>query len=140
MKQLLPLMPGMVARLHEHEWRKHGTCANLDDDEYFGMLLDLARRVDRALGPRLASLSGKATSAEELRAQADDAARGMGASLTFHCRTLRDAPRRSRREPYLVEIRQCVSWGANGARGAGFDCASVNRRDQGCGRRFRIAP
>jgi hypothetical protein len=45
-----------------------------------------------------------------------------------------------RNRPYLIEVRQCIDDdGPNGAPGTLLDCATVNRRDQGCGRSFRIA-
>src|SRR5690606_38278540 len=33
--ELADFMPGITAGLHEHEWREHGGCSGLDDDEYF---------------------------------------------------------------------------------------------------------
>jgi ribonuclease I len=137
--ELEPLMPGMADGLHEHEWRAHGRCAGLDDDEYFRATLELARRVDGVLRAKLTTLAGEITSAQELRAYADSYEAGLGATLTFHCRTLRDAPAAHRREPYLVEIRQCVDDDARGAPARPLDCATVNRRDQGCGSGFRVA-
>lgn len=138
--ELEPLMPGMADDLHEHEWRAHGRCSGLDDDDYFRATLELARRVDGVLRARLTTLAGETTNSRELREYADSYERGLGATLTFHCRTLRDAPAAHRREPYLVEIRQCVDDdGAHGAPGTLLDCAAVNRRDQGCGSGFRIA-
>jgi len=133
-------MPGMRADLHEHEWRKHGGCAGLDADEYFGDALGMARDLDAALAAKLTTLAGRETSARELRAYADQSRPGLGATLVFQCRTLRDAPAAQRKRPFLVEVRQCVdNDGANGAPGTPLDCASVNRRDQGCGGSFMIA-
>jgi ribonuclease I len=138
--ELRPLMPGMADGLHEHEWRRHGTCSGLDDDEYYRHTLELARRLDHALRARLTTLAGRAASAAELREYAELFAPGIGASLTFHCRTLRDAPPDGRGQAYLVEIRQCVdNDGAWGAPRTPLDCQSVERRDQGCGRSFHIA-
>lgn len=138
--KLATLMPGMTDGLHEHEWRKHGTCSGLDDDVYFGHTYDLSLPVVTALGDRLTTMAGRKTSASELRGFADDYEAGMGATLTFHCRTLRDAPREHRQEPYLVEIRQCFdNTGPDDGPGFRMDCASVKRRDQGCGPGFRIA-
>ncbi len=140
-RRLAPLRPGMADGLHEHEWREHGACSGLDDDHYFGLTLAMATRVDRALGAHLTTLAGRRTSAAALREHADGRDAGIGRTLTFHCRTLRDAPPEHRREPYLVEIRQCVDDdGADGMPGTPIACASVNRRDQGCGPGFRIAP
>lgn len=138
--ELAPLMPGMADGLHEHEWRSHGRCSGLEDDEYFRHTLELARRVDGVLRARLTTLAGEITSAGELREYADSYQAGLGATLTFHCRNLKNAPAGHRGEPYLFEIRQCVDDdGANGAPATLLDCASVQRRDQGCGKGFRIA-
>ncbi len=41
--ELADFMPGMADGLHEHEWREHGGCSGLDDDEYFRQSLELAR-------------------------------------------------------------------------------------------------
>jgi ribonuclease T2 len=138
--ELAPLMPGMADDLHEHEWRTHGRCSGLDDDQYFRATLELARRVDGVLRAKLTTLAGGTTHARELREYADSYEAGLGATLTFHCRTLRNAPAAHKREPYLVEIRQCVDDdGAAGAPATPLDCATVDRRDQGCGSGFRIA-
>lgn len=137
--ELEPLMPGMADGLHEHEWRKHGTCSGLVDDVYYRSTLELARRVDSALGARLVTLAGESTRAADLREYAERYEPGIGNTLTFHCKTLRNAPERG--EPYLIEIRQCLEDdGADGAPGSPINCATVNRRDQGCGKSFRIAP
>ena len=94
--------------------------------------------------PRGSRPSSKATG-QKLHDRPDPAARvgdlrqpGLGASLTFHCRTLRGAPVRG--EPYLVEIRQCVDDdGPGGAPGTLLPCEDWHRVDQGCGRSFHIA-
>jgi ribonuclease I len=136
-QQLADFMPGMADGLHQHEWREHGGCSGLDDDEYFRYALELARGIDAALGARLATLSGEETTAAELRGVADLFHPGLGATLTFHCRVLRDA---DSAQPHLVEVRQCVdNDGPHGAPGTPLDCAAVKRRDQGCGQHFRIA-
>ena len=82
---------GMADGLHEHEWREHGGCSGLDDDEYFRHALELARTVDAALGARLSTLAGEETTAAGLRETANLFHPGLGATLTFHCRVLRDA-------------------------------------------------
>jgi ribonuclease T2 len=136
-QRLADFMPGMADGLHQHEWRKHGGCSGLDDDEYYRHALELARGVDAALGARLSTLAGEETTAAELRQIADLFHPGLGTTLTFHCRTLRDA--RSA-QAHLIEVRQCVdNDGADGAPGTAIACATVKRRDQGCGARFRIA-
>jgi len=139
-RELEEFMPGMDSGLHLHEWREHGACSGLDADAYFRHALELARTLDAALRARLTTLAGAETSAAELRATADRFQPGLGATFTLHCRTLRDAPPDERARPFLVELRQCVdNDGPDGAPGKLLDCASMNRRDQGCGASFRIA-
>jgi ribonuclease I len=138
--ELQDFMPGVADDLDEHEWHEHGGCSGLDDDEYFRHALELARGVDAALSARLATLAGRETTAGELREVVNAFRPGLASSLTFHCRTLRDAPEAHSREPYLIEVRQCVdNDGPGGAPRTVLDCATVKRRDQGCGRAFRIA-
>jgi ribonuclease T2 len=135
-QQLRELMPGMEEGLHEHEWREHGGCSGLDDDEYFQRTLELARPIDAALGARLTTLAGRETSAGELREIAELFRPGIGPTLTFHCRNLRGRDN----VPVLFEVRQCVdNDGPGGAPGTLLECASVKRRDQGCGASFRVA-
>ncbi len=137
-RELEGFMPGMSSGLHQHEWRTHGGCSGLGDDEYFQRALELARRVDAALAPELTTRAGQTMTPAELRAAADRFEAGLGATLTFHCRTPRAAVERGR--PLLYEVRQCVDDdGANGGPGAPLSCASMNRRDQGCGQSFLVA-
>jgi ribonuclease T2 len=138
--QLEDYMPGMQSNLHEHEWRAHGGCSGLDDDLYFEHTLDRARYLDAALRADLTNLAGRETTPAELRAAADEYHPGLGATLVFQCRTLRGAPAALRSRPFLIEVRQCIDDdGPEGAPGTPFDCAAVDRRDQGCGGSFRIA-
>jgi len=135
--ELADMMPGMADGLHQHEWRTHGGCSGLDDDDYYRHALELARRVDGALGAILTTRAGGETTAGELRGIADMYSPGLGRTLTFHCRTLREA---GSRRPYLIEVRQCVdNDGPGGAPGTALACAVVKRRDQGCGQSFLIA-
>jgi ribonuclease T2 len=135
-QQLGELMPGMTDGLHVHEWREHGGCSGLDDDVYFSRTLELARDLDAALAAKLTTLAGRDTTPDELRSYADLFRPGIGATITLHCRNLRELGQR----PVLMELRQCVDDdGADGAPGTLLDCATVNRRDQGCGGSFMIA-
>ena len=135
--ELADFMPGMADGLHEHEWREHGGCSGLDDDEYFQQALELARGIDAALGARLATLAGEETTAAELREIADLFHPGLGATLTFHCRVLRDASSAAAASHRSAPVRgqRRAGWRAR----TPLDCAAVKRRDQGCGQHFRIA-
>lgn len=138
--ELAEFMPGMRADLHVHEWRKHGGCTGLEDDDYFRRSLALTRELDSALAARLTTMAGREASARELREYADEFQPGLGATLVFQCRTLRDAPAAQRNRPFLIEVRQCVdNDGPGGAPGTPLDCATLERRDQGCGKSFFIA-
>ena len=138
--ELETYMPGMQSGLHIHEWREHGTCSGLTGDDYFRATLDLARRMDDAMRQILTNYAGRQVSADALRAATRTTQPGLERTFTLHCRTLRDARPELRDGAFLVEIRQCVDDdGPGGAPGTPLDCASVNRRDQGCGRSFRIA-
>ena len=134
--ELEPFMPGMADGLHEHEWREHGSCSGLDDDRYFHAALNLAHDLETLLAARLTTLQGEETDASALRETADLFGAGTGRTFTLHCRNLRG----SGGKPVLMEIRQCVdNDGPGGGPGTPFDCATVERRDQGCGGGFLIA-
>lgn len=134
--ELGPFMPGMADGLHQHEWREHGGCSGLDADRYFRAALNLAHDLETLLAARLSTLQGEETSAAVLRETADLFGAGTGRTFTLHCRTLRGSGGR----PVLMEIRQCVdNDGPGGAPGTPLDCATVDRRDQGCGGGFLIA-
>jgi ribonuclease I len=140
LEDLRPLMPGVQSGLHVHEWREHGTCSGLDDDDYFRHTIAFARELDAALGDVLATHANGELTSRALRVTADRARPGLGRQFTLHCRTVRDAPSSFRNRPYLVELRFCVDDdGAGRAPRTPLDCAAVNRRDQGCGDTFRIA-
>ena len=133
-------MPGMKSGLHIHEWREHGTCSGLGDDDYFRATLDLARGMDETLRQILTNYAGREVSPRALRDATGTTRPGIARTFTLHCRTLRDARPELRSRAFLVEIRQCVDDdGTRGGPGTPIDCESVNRRDQGCGDSFRIA-
>lgn len=139
-RELADYMPGMMDGLHAHEWRKHGGCSGLDDDDYFRGALERARVLDGVLGARLTTLAGQDIRAEQLRDYADQFEPGLGATFTLHCRTLRGVPAGLRERPFLVEIRQCLDDdGPGGTPRTPLVCAAVNRHDQGCGKSFQIA-
>lgn len=133
--ELQPFMPGMADGLHRHEWREHGGCSGLGDDQYFRAALDQARDLETLLAARLTTLQGEETSAAALRGTADLLGAGIGNTFTLHCRTLRGSGGR----PVLLEIRRCVdNDGPGGEPGTPLDCATVDRRDQGCGGSFLV--
>jgi ribonuclease I len=132
-RDLGELMPGMGQGLHEHGWREHGGCSGLDGGEYFRHV-ELGRAIDASLLPALTTVAGREASAEELCAAADAREAGLGATLTFHCRV----PRGEHGRPWLEEVRQCVGKDAENVPLSPVSCASVDRRDTGCGARFFV--
>ena len=132
-------MPGAREGLDRHEWRMHGTCSGLDDDEYFRAAIAGTRRANDALGEAIRRNAGQRVTATALRAAADRAAPGFGQHLVFMCRTLRNADPAKSRRPHLVEVRVCLDDdGPRGGPGRLLRCADVGRRDQGCGGEFFI--
>jgi ribonuclease I len=133
------LMPGSIEHLEQHEWRKHGTCALLPPDVYFGDAFDLIERANAALGRAIAANAGRRVDADALRAAANAVTPGFGDQVIFLCHNLRGGDPEKRRRPYLYEVRYCVdNDGANGRPGTPLACSAVNRRDQGCGSSFWI--
>ena len=120
--QLADFMPGMADGLHEHEWREHGGCSGLDDDELLPPRARAGARVDARAGrPTNYSRGRRDHRRPSCASIADMFHPGLGATLTFHCRTLRDATPRGR---YLIEVRQCVdNDGPDGAPRTPLDCA-----------------
>ena len=115
--ELADFMPGMADGLHEHEWREHGGCSGLDDDEYYRHALELARGVDAALGARLTTLAGErdhgGRAARDRGPVSARARRARSPSTAARCAT-----RGSPGSRYLIEVRQCVdNDGPSGAPG-----------------------
>jgi ribonuclease T2 len=132
-------MPGAADGLDKHEWSKHGTCTGLSGDEYFLSAMRLVEQVNGALGPAIRGAEGRSVTAAGLRASANAAQPGMGESLVFVCKNMRGASESQRRKPFLMEVRACVdNDGPGGAPRRLMKCATVQRRDQGCGSGFQI--
>lgn len=132
-------MPGAREGLDRHEWRAHGTCSGLDDDEYFRAAIAGTRRANDALGTAIRRNAGRRMTPAGLRSAADSAVPGFGEHLVLVCRTLRSADAANQRVPHLVEVRVCYDDdGPGGAPGSLLRCAEVGRRDQGCGGGFLI--
>ncbi len=137
--ELLRWMPGAREGLDRHEWRTHGTCSGLDDDDYYRAAIAGTRRANQALGETIRRYNGGRLNTSALRAAADRAANGFGQHFVLVCRTLRSADPAKRRRPHLVEVRVCYAAdGPQGGPGTLLRCAEVGRRDQGCGGEFFI--
>jgi ribonuclease T2 len=85
--QLAQTMPGVVSCLDRHEWIKHGTCAGIGAERYFGETLRLAAAVQATpFAEAVTANIGRAVTAEQLT-QAFEASFGAGAgeALTLVC-------------------------------------------------------
>ena len=132
-------MPGAREGLDRHEWRTHGTCSGLDDDDYFLAAISATRRANAALGDAIRGNAGRSVTAAALRSAANRAEPGFGEHIVFVCRMLRSDDPSRRRPPHLIEVRVCIDDdGAEGAPGRLLRCADVGRRDQGCGGQFVV--
>ena len=92
------------------------------------------------LRAKLTTLAGEVSNAAELREYADSYQPGLGATFTFHCRKLQ------RTRPPDIASRTCSrsanAWTTTAPTARPPRCwiaPRVQRRDQGCGKGFRIA-
>jgi ribonuclease I len=139
--KLVEWMPGARSGLATHEWRKHGTCTPLAAERYFDVAVVRTQELARALAPALHVKEPREVTAQDLRAAANAHSPGLGDSFVFQCRTLAEPPGGLFGRPFLIEVRQCIDDdGANREPGTLLSCASVRRRDQGCGKSFWLAP
>jgi ribonuclease T2 len=84
---LAQTMPGVLSCLDRHEWIKHGTCAGIGAERYFGETVRLAAAVQAtAFGQAIAANVGRALTPEQL-IQAFEASfgDGSGKALTLVC-------------------------------------------------------
>jgi ribonuclease T2 len=138
-QRLLRAMPGLTEGLAEHQWRKHGSCSGLSMSRYFEVAMAFTERSNAALGSVVLEHAGQRVSASTLRAAANEAVPGFAQSVVFMCKNLRSRDPKKRARPYLYEVRVCVdNDGPGGEPGSLLSCASVRRRDQGCGTSFWI--
>jgi ribonuclease I len=136
--QLRRLMPGVSDGLASHEWRKHGTCSGLDSQTYFAAALSEAERLNSAIGRLFDRDAGRIVETQRMRAEVEQLLPGVGKAITFHCRNIASVAREMRSTPILTEVRVCYQRGPAGQLAGYAECASFDRIDQGCGKRFGI--
>jgi ribonuclease T2 len=84
---LAQTMPGVLSCLDRHEWIKHGTCAGISAERYFGETLRLTSAVQAtAFGQAIAANVGRDVTPEELiRSFEESFGAGAGTALTLVC-------------------------------------------------------
>ena len=84
---LAQTMPGVLSCLDRHEWIKHGTCAGIGAERYFGETVRLASAVQAtAFGQAIAANVGRDVTPEELiQAFEESFGAGAGEALTLVC-------------------------------------------------------
>ena len=139
-------MPGPITGAPLYQWNKHGSCSGLKPMRYFEEAISWAERVERAVLPSLDS--SKALSSAEIKSSASFAwpangiAPALGSAMTLHCRQIKtpSGAQASARQAaaHLLEIRICLSSGADFAPAQLVECAALDRIDQGCGKQFWV--
>jgi ribonuclease T2 len=93
---LRKVMPGVMSRLHQHEWEKHGTCyeaektgpdAGADPDEYYSEAIVLMEKLNASpVGTLFAENIGRRLTRGEIEAAFDDAfGKGAAERLIIAC-------------------------------------------------------
>lgn len=72
-EELATVMPGVMSELHKHEWYKHGTCSNLDSNEYFARSISYFKQFENSRAGRLIYFKrGNMLYIDELRKSFDE--------------------------------------------------------------------
>ncbi|MFK5976556.1 MAG: hypothetical protein QM493_08620 [Sulfurovum sp.] len=87
-KELLEVMPGSASYLHRHEWIKHGTCANMDEDEYYSQAIALTKEFNSAkIGQFFSKNIGKKVTLQQVKFKMNESfGRGAGNKVELRCK------------------------------------------------------
>ncbi|NLS04662.1 ribonuclease [Rhizobium sp. P32RR-XVIII] len=82
------VMPGTQSGLERHEWTKHGTCAKMSADDYFGVATRLISDLNgSAVRELFAENVGKTLKADQIKAAFDKSfGAGAGERVNMSCR------------------------------------------------------
>lgn len=124
---LAEAMPGTQSGLERHEWIKHGTCAGVSAETFFGRALLFLEAVDNsAVGALMRSRVGRMLQGYELQ-QAFDTAFGDGAGDRIRLACERDGNRR-----LIAEITIGLRGDVFGSGGIDELIAASRPTDPGC--------
>ena len=88
-KELLEVMPSSKSSyLQRHEWIKHGTCANMSQDEYYSRAISLTKQINESkVGQFFTQNIGKVVKLEQIRFKMNESfGRGAGKKLELRCK------------------------------------------------------
>lgn len=120
-------MPGTQSRLERHEWLKHGTCAGVSADTYFGRaVLFLDTINNSAVGKLFGSRIGNRLDGRAIR-EAFDTVFGAGAGDRIRIACSQDGDRR-----LITEITVGLRGDVLGTGGIGELIAASRPTDPGC--------
>ena len=87
-KELLDVMPGSASNLQRHEWIKHGTCANMSEDEYYSKAIKLTKQINESkVGRFFTQNIGKVVKLQQIRFKMNESfGRGAGKKLELRCK------------------------------------------------------
>ncbi|MEA2112160.1 MAG: ribonuclease T2 [Campylobacterota bacterium] len=85
--ELLHVMPAAKSGLHQHEWKKHGTCYNSSQEQYFKDSILLLKQINNsAVRDFFAKNIGKTVTAKQVRLAFDRAfGQGSGRKVKMQC-------------------------------------------------------
>ncbi len=87
-KELLEIMPGSASYLQRHEWTKHGTCANMSEDEYYSLTIALTKEFNNAkIGQFFRQNIGKKVTLQQIKFKMNESfGRGAGNKVELRCK------------------------------------------------------
>ncbi len=87
-KELLEVMPGSASYLQRHEWIKHGSCADMDEDEYYKRAIALTKEFNSAkIGQFFSKNIGKKVTLQQIKFKMNESfGRGAGNKVELRCK------------------------------------------------------
>ncbi len=87
--ELLHVMPAAKSGLHQHEWKKHGTCYNTSPERYFRDSIDLLQQINTSyVRDFFVRHIGKTVSIKQVRLAFDKAfGKGSGRKVKMQCKS-----------------------------------------------------
>ena len=87
-KELLEIMPGSASNLQRHEWIKHGTCTNMNANEYYTKAIKLTKQINNSkLGKFFSQNIGKIVTLQQIKFKTNESfGKGTGKKIELRCK------------------------------------------------------